>query len=108
MRYEVVVTEEAERDASHFYDWIAVRSLSGAKRWLEAFWKAADELTHDAERHPRAAEAPHLSLPVRQVLFRTRQGNKYRIIFVIEEDRVIVLRIQGAGQPPLRNRDLHR
>jgi plasmid stabilization system protein ParE len=100
MRYEVVVTEEAERDASHFYDWIASRSLPGAERWLRAFRQAADELAHDAERHPCAAESPQLSLPVRQVLFRTRQGNKYRIIFMIEVDRVVVLRIWGAANLP--------
>jgi hypothetical protein len=47
---------------------------------------------------------PELSLPdfeVREILFKTRRGRYYRILYVIVEDEVRILRLRGPGEPDL-------
>jgi hypothetical protein len=35
------------------------------------------------------------------LLFKTRRGRYYRLVYVIAEDEVHVLRVRGPGQPDL-------
>jgi len=42
---------------------------------------------------------------VREVLFKTRKGNPYRILFTIQEAEVLILRVRGPGQDDLASTD---
>ena len=44
---------------------------------------------------------------VRQVLFQTRHGRPYRILYAISGDEVRVLRVRGPGQPEQEDDELN-
>lgn len=43
---------------------------------------------------------------VRQFLFKTRRGSVYRGLFAFDADEIVILRVRGAGQPPLESDEL--
>ena len=81
-------------------------SPDGAVRW----WFAFDEAVHKLTDHPLdcglAPESETLRFQLRQFLFKTRRGRRYRGVFVVIGDEVRVLRIRGPGQPPLERNEL--
>jgi plasmid stabilization system protein ParE len=98
MNYIVEVSDRADEDAQVIYDWIAERSPAGALRWYEAYQAAVVRLEIDAERHPLAAESNWFPREVRQILFKTRKGLRYRILYTISGSKVDVLHVRGPGQ----------
>ena len=101
MNYRVVVTAEADRNVDEIYGWIAERSPQGAAHWFAAFLEAVDSLIVEPERHPLAPESTHFSKAVRQLLFKTRRGRRYRVLFNVEGTTVSVVYVRGPGQAPL-------
>ena len=106
MPYQVVIVGKAAADLQHMHDWLHERSPTGAARWYKAFEAAIDALAADAGTYPKALEGPKLGEDIRECLFGTRSGKRYRVLFAIEQSRVFVLRIRGPGQRPLRRRDI--
>ncbi len=53
-----------------------------------------------------APETEELQEELRHVMFRTRAGRTYRALFVVVGDEVRVLRVRGAGQPPVTSDDI--
>jgi hypothetical protein len=47
---------------------------------------------------PLAPESAHCNYQIREVFFKTRKGNPYRVLFTILGDEVLVLRVRGPGQ----------
>jgi plasmid stabilization system protein ParE len=105
MRYLVKTLDAATEDIKGIHEWLARRSLSGAESWYRTLARAIGELAVAPDRHPLAPEAASSPRQIRQVLFHTTQGNKYRLLFTIVDDEVRVLRVRGPGQPPLRRKD---
>jgi plasmid stabilization system protein ParE len=101
MTFRVVLQNSARRDVEHIYDWIAARSQAGAGRWYAAFLKAASSLVESPESCGVAAEGEEIGHAIRQRFFRTRRGRIYRILFLVIEDEVRILRIRGPGQRPV-------
>jgi len=60
------------------------------------------------ESYAQAPESLPLSRDLRQAFFKTRRGRRYRIVFEVNEQEVIILRVRGPAQAPLRRRDLPR
>ena len=106
MKRVVNILAQARSDADIIFGWIAERSPQGAARWHEAFQAAASTLSDDAQRHPIAPELQQLPDEVRELHFRTPRGRRYRILVVIVDNEVRVLRIRGPGQPPVSRHDL--
>ena len=52
----------------------------------------------DADKRALAPESEHVDYEIREVLFKTRKGNPYRILFTIQGNEVLVLRVRGLGQ----------
>ncbi len=106
MTFRLRILPRAELDAQHIFDWLRARSPDGAVRW----WFAFDEAVHKLTEHPNgyglAPESGLASTEIRQFLFKTRRGRRYRGVFVIHGDEVQVLRIRGPGQPPLQSDEL--
>ncbi|HTN74053.1 MAG TPA: type II toxin-antitoxin system RelE/ParE family toxin [Pirellulaceae bacterium] len=98
MNYTVVVTTQAEENVDVIYRWIAKFSPSGAAHWYQAYLTALKSLKRDAERCGQAHESAKLSEPLREALFRTRKGLRYRLIFKIIAEEVHVLYVRGHGQ----------
>ena len=105
MNYRVVLLNRAERQADIITESLAKRSPQGARHWLEALGKALDELSFQPQRFGLAPENGCADYKLRQLLFKTRSGRKYRAVFTIISDEVRVLHVRGPGQRPLTAAD---
>jgi plasmid stabilization system protein ParE len=105
MKYVVKALPIALEDGNRIYQWIAQRSMPGAIDWYTALLACTEGLQNDPRRFALAPEQ-NLGVEVRQRLFKTRHGKKYRMVFTIIGNEVKVLRIRGPGQPPLKRKDL--
>ena len=98
MIYNVVALRAAEADFNGMLEYIAARSKSGAAAWAKAFDQALAHLELNAATCPLAPENDYVSFDVREVLFKTRRGLIYRILFTIQERTVFILHVRGPGQ----------
>ena len=89
MKFTVITLLAAERDFNKILEYIAARSKAGAQAWAKAFDKALARLEESADSYPLAAENEHVDFELREILFKTRRGLIYRILFTIRENRVI-------------------
>ncbi len=107
MTYTVVILPEAEQDAHRIYRWIAERSPRGADRWYERFLAALRRLVSEAEVCALAPENEYVEPEIREILFKTQKGLRYRLLFSIEGRTVRVLHVRGPGQELLGPGELH-
>lgn len=98
MSRRIEFTTRAKQDLREIRDWIAARSRDGAVRWLEALDSACDKLVANAESAVSAAEAEDLGIDLHQQLFKTRRGRPYRMLFLVQDERVVIVAIRGPGQ----------
>ena len=102
MSFVVRELPRAMDDKERILDWLLDRSRQGAAAWLTAYDDALDRLRSNANAYGPALEDEDCpSANVRQMLFKTRQGRVYRILFLVQDTDVYVLRVRGPGQPPL-------
>jgi plasmid stabilization system protein ParE len=106
MNRRVTILDRAEADVDEILHWMARRSPSGADAWYDAFQKQVDELARDAARYGVATEFRRLNPAIRQAFFKTRRGKRYRVVFLIVDRDVRILRVRGPGQKPLRGKDI--
>ncbi|MCH8044915.1 MAG: hypothetical protein IID44_14475 [Planctomycetes bacterium] len=107
MSFRVETTARAERDFWNCHDYIQERSLEGAGRWVVAFNDALLSL-EDRPTQSRAPEqiADGLTEEIRQKVFKTKHGLRYRLLFVVRGDTVHVIHVRGPGQDVLRAEEL--
>lgn len=98
MKYTVIVLPQAEQDADGIHRWIAERSAEGADRWYSQFLAALHRLASDADVCGLAPENELVVQEIRQALFKTRKGLRYRVLFSIAGTEVWVLHVRGPGQ----------
>jgi hypothetical protein len=101
MSFDVQVLPRAHEDVIQILSWIKSRSPQGAVTWYAAYESLLNRLTEQPVACGPAPEARILGRDLRQAMFKTRQGNIYRAVFIIEADTVYLLRVRGTGQPPL-------
>jgi plasmid stabilization system protein ParE len=106
MDYTVRSLPRAEFDAQHIYDWLLARSAQGARNWWAAFGDACDRLKEDPLTCARSLESDALRRDLREALFKTRRGHYYRLVFMVVESEVRILRVRGPGQPVLTEDEL--
>jgi plasmid stabilization system protein ParE len=97
-RFRVIVQPEAERNVSSVFDWLAERSPQVADSWYRAFEQAIDRLRESADHFPLAPESRHFSVKISEILFKTRRGQPYRLLFTLQSGDVNVLYVRGPGQ----------
>ena len=100
MRFTVRELAKARADKRHIFEWLHARSRTGAIAWLSAYDAMVDRLKSNADGCGNAPEAIDIDMIVRQVLFKTRQGRIYRVVFLLDADTASTLRIRGPGQAP--------
>ena len=108
MTFRIRTLSRAHRDVTAILNWMARErgSAAGASSWLKAYAVAARKMAQSPDSYGLAPEDVGGERPVRQFLFKTRRGNVYRGLFTIDADEVLILRIRGAGQPPLEPDEL--
>jgi plasmid stabilization system protein ParE len=100
LKYRLRITARAMGDADEAYAWIAERSPTQAERWYQGLFQQIETLTSQPTRCPRAAESDKFPEEIRELLYGKRK-NKYRIIFTIREDTVVVLYIHHGARTEL-------
>lgn len=98
MIYRVVMLPQAEGDFAGLFLYIAQRSPAGAANWANAFYRALKSLETNALMHGLAPEDDDHEVEIRQMFFRTRQGNNYRALYTVRGADVFVLHLRGPGQ----------
>jgi len=100
------IVERARSDVDGIFDWLVQRSVQGAISWYLAFRHAIHTIASSPEIYTEAAESHPLGRQLRQASFKTRRGRVYRIVFEVSDTEIVILRVRGPGQTPLRRRDL--
>lgn len=98
MTFRVIITDPAEDDAGAIYLWLQRRSPRGAVNWWTAFLYAVDSLRRNAQSYGLAPESSDHPEDIREFTFSTQHGNTYRLVFILRDDIVYILRVRGTGQ----------
>jgi plasmid stabilization system protein ParE len=99
MTFRVHLTSRAERDVDHILDYLFQRSPQGAATWAARWDEVLVDLSRFADQKPIAPENADHDVELRHVVFKTRRGRKYRAIFFIQgDDLVLVTHVRGPGQ----------
>ena len=106
MPLTVSVLRKARADVVEIYVWLAKRSEQGADRWYEAYLDAISRLETDAHMHAKAMESRKLKIDLRESYFKTASGNRYRLLFLITQNEVQVLRVRAPGRRLVTKRDI--
>jgi plasmid stabilization system protein ParE len=106
VNYPVELLVDAQAEADVILEWLRERSPQGAMAWVAALNSAIASLSQNPERHAFAMEAKRLREPIRELFFKTEHGHRYRLLFMIEDEKVRVLRVRAPGQKPLRRKDI--
>lgn len=101
MRFVVRELQRAKADKRRIFEWLHEHSHRGAAAWLAAYDRTVEYLKTRADTFSEADENAELDLDVRQALFKTRRGRVYRVLFMIEQQEVFILRVRGPGQGPV-------
>ncbi len=98
MNFQVEVTKAAKRDLREILQWLRNRSPSGAETWYRRWGDVLVRLAEQADTLGLAPEDEDHDATIQQVIFRTRRGLPYRALFLIEGQKVFILRVRGPGQ----------
>lgn len=105
-RHRVRLAPRADKDFLTIAAWIAERSRSGVDAWLEAYERAEQTIGTRPFACSLAHESAKLGRELYETTFGTRNGARYRIVFVIREEEIVIVRIRGAGQQDLDQADV--
>ena len=97
MSFHVTTHPQAEEDIRQAMRWISHYSPQKATLWYFDVRQAIDSLQHFPARCSFARERETFGLEIRQRLF-----DKYRILFLIEDETVYVLRVRHQSQQTLQ------
>ncbi len=98
MKFQVIVTPEAQAGIRESFAYIHERSPLNAARWIQALYGQIDTLEKFPERCAFARERESLEENLRQLVFKS-----HRIVFTVEkkEKRVYVLYVRHAKRRAL-------
>jgi plasmid stabilization system protein ParE len=97
MRFQVEITDSAWFELQEAYEWLAQRAPDAAVRWKAGILEAVQSLESSPRRCSLAPETAYFGREIRQMLYGKR-NHKYRILFEIREQMVIVLRIRHGAR----------
>lgn len=98
MKYRVEITRTAAADLRETASWIRDRvSPVAARRWIDDVLRAAGTLQDQPMRCPVADESEKFPETIRYLLHGKR-GGRYRILFTVRDDAVILMFIRHASR----------
>ena len=104
MAFRVLVDPAALVEAEETFLWLRRRAPREAEGWFHGLWAAIGSLQEMPTRCPLARESNVLRRTIRQLLF-GRPPNVYRVLFVVVNDEVRVLRIRHGARRRLERLD---
>jgi plasmid stabilization system protein ParE len=97
--FRVLITGPAKHDIEVAYEWWAKhRSPREAARWYLGIHNAIHSLSEMPQRCSLAPETDLLSQGVRQLFFGIGPRQTHRIVFSLDGNSVIVLRVRHTSQ----------
>jgi plasmid stabilization system protein ParE len=105
MSLAVEYTLDAKHEIREVYLWIRARLPQAAERWRDELIEKVDLLAVAAKSHPRIPESARFKEEVRQFLHGKRRG-QFRVIYLVEDTRVIILSVRHSSRAPLKEGDL--
>ena len=102
MKYEVVLTDEADRNARSIIAWYTERSQAAADRWYAKFTTAIATLARNPEQFAFARENPRFPFELRQVNFGGGRRITHRIIYTIRPTTVVIYAVRHVAQQDWR------
>lgn len=100
--YEVILTQHALEELESNYDWWAEnRSLEQANRWYSGLIGELLTLEKNPERCSLAFEHKVFGMKVHQLNYGLSTRKTHRALFVVQADKVVVLRIRHLAQKEL-------
>lgn len=105
MIYRVVLQRLAAADLDEATAWAARNAPATAARWLGRFQAALQTLDTKPKRCPLARENAKVDLELREFLFGKRPY-VFRVIFVIDDDAVRILRIRRGQRRALTRKQI--
>lgn len=106
MTYRVRVTDRADADLDRLLRSLAERSPEAATRLSQRYFNVLSRLRTMPLSCGLAHENPRFAEELRHLLFSLPKGRKYRALFVVREDEVVVLAIRAPGEEPILPDDL--
>jgi len=97
--FSIRITEPAEADISHAYHWWRNhRSREQADRWYDGIYPAIGTLRDMPRGCALAHDQDACEVELRQLLFGIGRRATHRILFTIEDDTVVILRVLHHAQ----------
>ena len=106
MSFRVRLTKDAEADFEQRLTILAERSPEAALRLNERFEQALFRLRDFPLSCSMAYENPAFPEELRHLLFGIHPKRRYRALFVVRGDEVVVLAIRAPGEEPILPDDL--
>jgi plasmid stabilization system protein ParE len=100
--FEPLILPRAQADLESIVRYISERSLQGAKAWRERWDEVLAELRKSPLSAALAPESASYGSDIRQLLFKTRRGRTYRVLFTVVGRGVFILTVRGPGQDLIR------
>ena len=98
MKLRVELAQRAKNDIDVIIAWIAKHSPQGARTWSHRLQSVLEGLSTSATTCALAPEDGYGDTEIRQLIFKTRRGKPYRILFTIRDDVVFIRHVRGPGQ----------
>jgi plasmid stabilization system protein ParE len=106
VKYRVRLTFKAEADIDTALGWFHENQAAVAgERWFAQLMSKIDTLETFPERCGIAEESDELGVEIRQLLIGKRHGI-YRILFLIDDTTVQILRVWHSARDRIRREDL--
>jgi plasmid stabilization system protein ParE len=105
MTHKLIITPRAARNRDDAFEWYCANySKEYADRWYDGISKAVESITANPLLCHKARESHLAPFELYEFLFGKRRY-KHRILFTIENDAVIILRIRHSAQRDLTGDD---
>lgn len=106
MNYQVIFTARAETDLDRLLSALQETSSAAAARLMARFWESVSRLRTAPLSCELAFENPWFSEDLRHLLFGISPRRRYRALFVVRGDTVVILTIRAPGERPVTPEDV--
>lgn len=101
MKFQVKLTRNAKLEIESVYLWLKNANPAYADQWFKDLMNTIATLQDKPFRCAKARENDDFSQDIRQLIY-GKSRNKYRIIFIIQEDIVYILYIRHSSQSSVK------
>ena len=98
MSFQVKISPRAKAEFEDQLLYLLERSPKGADAWAFAFQTTITDLEKHAETHGLAPESSDHPIDIHQVIFKTKRGYPYRLLYSIDGTEVQIHSVRGVGQ----------